>query len=142
MISAYTYRYFLIFITIFALYQLCFFYLIRPYYAKKIYDSKKSTVKTPEVAFEVLYLLILILGLAVAPLVNITPYLLWGIVFLVYGLAIKNSKQVFFLASALFFQYHRKRHIKEQLKYEKNVIFVLCLSSAGLFLFLSYFNLH
>lgn len=137
MISNYTYRYFLIFITIFALYQLLFFYLIRPYYLKIIFKNK-SDVKVPEVAFEVVYLMILILGISLASLVKMTPYFLWGITFLAYGLAVKKSRQSFFLASALIFKI--KRHLKpeKQLQHQANIIFVICLASTITFLIAGY----
>lgn len=137
MISTNAYRYFLIFITIFALYQLLFFYLIRPYYLKSIYDNA-SQVKIPEVAFEVVYLLVLILGLAVSPTVGLSPYLLWAVIFLIYGLAIKKSKHSFFLASALLFNKFRKLAPEKQLKSQANHIFMICIISSFVFFTLNY----
>lgn len=128
------YRYLLISITIFALYQMLFFYLIRPYYISKLASKEKETSKIPEVAFEVVYLLILVLGLAVAPIVKITPYLLWGVVLLIYGLAIRFSEQSFFLASALLFKLNRSLGIDKQLQYHTNVIFAVCIASGLSFL--------
>jgi len=131
-----TYRYFLISITIFALYQLLFSYLIRPYYFR-ILSAKNTAIDViPEVSFEVFYLLIIILGLALAPVVGITPYLLWGVILIVYGLAVKNSRHSFFLASALLFKMHRELSIEKQLSYQTNIIFIACLGSGLTFFIL------
>lgn len=115
-----------------------FFYLIRPYYLKKL-GNKVDDSKIPEVAFEVVYLLILVLGLAVAPIVKISPYLLWGVIILIYGLAIKFSKQSFFLASALIFKMHRKLGIDKQLRFQDNIIISICIISSLSFLTASFF---
>jgi len=132
-----TYRYFLITITIFALYQMFFSYLIRPYYFR-ILSAKNTAIDViPEVSFEVVYLLIIILGLALAPQVGITPYLLWGIILIVYGLAVKNSRHSFFLASALLFKMHRELSIEKQLNYQTNIIFISCLGSGFIFIILA-----
>ncbi len=132
MITGYSYRYFLAFITVFALYQLVFFYLIRPYYHKHIAKGSDS-IKIPEVAFEVLYLLILVLGLAVAPYIDVSPYYLWAAIFCIYGLAIKYSHTSFFLASALIFKIRRDLDPQKQLGYQTNIIVVICIVSGLIF---------
>lgn len=139
MITGSTYRYFLILITVFAVYQLIFFYLIKPYYHKKIFDTTSNNEDIPEVAFEVVYLLLLILGLAVAPIIEISPYLLWGVILLIYGISIKRSRQSFFLASALLFKPHRKLDLKKQLKQQNNAIVAICFISGIVFTVANYF---
>ncbi len=121
----------------FAIYQLIFFYLIKPYYMKKIFNDDAKEEEIPEVAFEVVYLLLLILGLAVAPLIEIQPFLLWGAVLLIYGVAIKRTKKSFFLASALLYKPYRKLSLKKQFEKQENIIVFISLISSAVFIILS-----
>lgn len=138
MITDYMYTYFIIVIATFALYQLLFFYLIRPYYLRKIFDSETAEVKVPDAAFEVVYLLILVLGIAVAPLIEISPYLLWGVLLLAYAMAAKKSRS-FFLASALLFKPYRNLNLEKQIKLQQNIIVAICIMSGVAFISLGYY---
>ncbi len=135
----YTYRSFLILITVFSIYQIVFFYVINPYYLKKIFDDEADEEELHAVAFEVVYLLEFIFGMAVAPLMEIQPFLLWGVVLLIYGIAIKRTKQSFFMAAALLYKPYRKLSLKKQFEKQENIIVFISLISSAVFIVLSFF---